>query len=104
MRRTAEEVARTARHCEWRVRAFSAAILATVPHSIAVSKLGRPFLYDRCFSVAVRRPRRDSSRSPEAAHQQTPGLGSVSSSGSKQPRSARSGNSTKRSSAFTLTR
>lgn len=50
-----KQVARTAGVA---VRVFSMAIIATVPHSIAVSKLRRPFLYDRCFSVAVRRPKR----------------------------------------------
>jgi hypothetical protein len=34
------------------VRVFSVAIIATVPHSIAVSKLRRPFLSD--FFIAVR--------------------------------------------------
>jgi len=37
---------------------FSLAIFVTVPYSIALSRLRRPFLNDRCFSVAVRRPRR----------------------------------------------
>jgi hypothetical protein len=38
------------------VRIFSVAILATVPCSIAVSKLRRPFVSD--FFIAVRLPRR----------------------------------------------
>ena len=33
---------------------FSVAIVATVPYSIAVSKLGRPFLSDRYFFIVVR--------------------------------------------------
>jgi hypothetical protein len=40
------------------VHVFSSAILVTVSYSIAVSKLRRPLVYDRCLSVAVRRPRR----------------------------------------------
>jgi hypothetical protein len=48
-----QQVARTA---GFAVRVFSAAIVVTVPYSIAVSKLRRAFLSD--FFVAVRRPRR----------------------------------------------
>jgi hypothetical protein len=33
---------------------FSVAIIATVPYSIAVSKLRRPFLSDRYFFIALR--------------------------------------------------
>jgi hypothetical protein len=51
----AEQVARTA---GFAVRVFSPATFLTVLYSIAASRLRRPFLYDRCFSVAVRRPRR----------------------------------------------
>jgi putative transposase len=53
-----EQVARTARHCEWRVRVFCLAIIPTVLYSIAVSKLRRPFLSDRYFFIAVRLLRR----------------------------------------------
>jgi hypothetical protein len=49
----AEQEARTA---VFAVRGFSAAIIASVPYSIAVSKLRRPFLSD--FFVAVRLLRR----------------------------------------------
>ena len=48
------QVARTACHCEWRVRVFSLAIIPTVLHSIAAPKLRRPFLSDRYFFIAVR--------------------------------------------------
>jgi len=64
-----KQVARTA---GFAVRVFSVAIIATVPYSIAVSKLRRPFLCDRCFSVAVQGPGGDSIRSPKGAHQQKP--------------------------------
>jgi hypothetical protein len=50
-----KQVARTA---DFAVRVFSLAIFVTVPYSIAVSKLRRPFLSDRYFFIAVRRPRR----------------------------------------------
>jgi hypothetical protein len=53
-----EQVARTARHCEWRVRVFCLAIIPTVSYSIAVSKLRRPFLSDRYLLIAVRLLRR----------------------------------------------
>jgi hypothetical protein len=46
-----KQVARTA---DFAVRVFSLAIIATVPYSIAVSKLRRPFLSDRYFFIAVR--------------------------------------------------
>jgi hypothetical protein len=46
-----EQVARTA---GFAVRVFSVAIIATVPYSIAVSKLRRPFLSDRYFFIVVR--------------------------------------------------
>ena len=46
-----EQVARTA---DFAVRVFSVAIIATVPYSIAVSKLRRPFLSDRYFFIVVR--------------------------------------------------
>jgi hypothetical protein len=51
----AQQVARTA---DFAVRVFSVAIIATVPSSIAVSKLRRPFLSDRYFFIAVRLLRR----------------------------------------------
>src|SRR5271157_5936499 len=47
-----------ARTADFAVRVFSVAIIATVPHSIAVSKLRRPFLSDRYFFVVVRLLRR----------------------------------------------
>ncbi len=50
-----EQVARTA---GFAVRVFSVAIIATVPYSIAVSKLRRPFLSDRYFFIVVRLLRR----------------------------------------------
>jgi hypothetical protein len=40
------------------VRVFSVTLVATVPYSIAVSKLRRPFLFDRSFFVVVRLLRR----------------------------------------------
>jgi hypothetical protein len=51
-----EQVARTVPHCG--IRVFSVAIIATVPHPIAVSKLRRPFLSDRHFFIVVRLLRR----------------------------------------------
>ena len=53
--RTNQQVARTA---DFAVRVFSVAIIATVPYSIAVSKLRRPFLSDRYFFIVVRLLRR----------------------------------------------
>jgi hypothetical protein len=50
-----QQVARTA---DFAVRVFSVAIIATVPHSFAVSKLRRPFLSDRYFFIVVRLLRR----------------------------------------------
>jgi hypothetical protein len=50
-----EQLARTA---DFAVRVFSVAIVATVPYSIAVSKLRRPFLSDRYFFIVVRLLRR----------------------------------------------
>jgi hypothetical protein len=50
-----QQVARTA---AFAVRVFSLAIIATVPYSILVSKLRRPFLADRYFFIAVRLLRR----------------------------------------------
>jgi hypothetical protein len=50
-----EHVARTA---GFAVRESPAAIIATVPYSIAVSKLRRPFLSDRYFFIVVRLLRR----------------------------------------------
>jgi hypothetical protein len=49
-----------ARTTAFAVRVSSPAIIVTVPYSIAVSKPRRAFLfpYNRCFSVAVRRPKR----------------------------------------------
>jgi hypothetical protein len=44
-------VARTA---DFAVRVFCVAMIATVPYSIAVSKLRRPFLSDRYFFIALR--------------------------------------------------
>jgi hypothetical protein len=44
-------VARTA---DFAVRVFCVAMIATVPYSIAVSKLRRPFLSDRYFFIVVR--------------------------------------------------
>jgi hypothetical protein len=49
----AQQVARTA---DFAVRVFSVSIVATVPYSIAGSKLRRPFLSD--FLIAVRLLRR----------------------------------------------
>ena len=46
-----KHVARTA---AFAVRVFSLATIATVPYSIAVSKLRRPFLSDRYFFISVR--------------------------------------------------
>jgi hypothetical protein len=43
---------------DFAVRAFSAAIIAAVPYSIAFSKRPRPFLSDQCFLIAVRLLRR----------------------------------------------
>src|SRR5271157_702892 len=43
-----------ARTADFAVRVFSVAMIATVPHSIAVSKLRRPFLSDRYFFIVVR--------------------------------------------------
>jgi hypothetical protein len=50
-----EQVAGTA---DFAVRVFPVAIIATVPYSIAVSKLRRPFLSDRYFFTVVRLLRR----------------------------------------------
>ena len=50
-----KQVARTA---DFAVRVFSVAMIATVPYSIAVSKLRRPFLSDRYFFIVVRLLRR----------------------------------------------
>jgi hypothetical protein len=60
-----------------RVRVFPAAIIASLPYSIAVSKLRpvpsgtglrRPFLWDRNYSIAVRLPRqRDKFAEPDFA-------------------------------------
>ena len=50
-----KQVARTA---DFAVRVFSVAVIATVPYSIAVSKLRRPFLSDRYFFIVVRLLRR----------------------------------------------
>src|SRR5271157_5873388 len=50
-----EQVARTA---GFAVRVFSVAVSVTVPYSIAVSKLRRPFLSDRYFLIVVRLLRR----------------------------------------------
>jgi hypothetical protein len=50
-----KQVARTAGPA---VRVFSLAIFVTVPYSIAVPKLRRPFLSDRYFFIAVRLLRR----------------------------------------------
>ena len=60
------QVARTAalrpiafwRRADFAVRVFSVAIIGTVPYSIAVSKLRRPFLSDRYFFIVVRLLRR----------------------------------------------
>ena len=46
-----KQVARTA---DFAVRVFSVAIIATVPYSIALSKLRRPLLTDRYFFIVVR--------------------------------------------------
>jgi hypothetical protein len=54
LRHPPKQVARTARHCEWRVRVFCLAVIPTVLYSIAVSKLRRPFLSGRYFFIAVR--------------------------------------------------
>ena len=50
-----KQVARTA---DFAVRVFSVAVIATVPYSIAVSKLRRSFLSDRYFFIVVRPLRR----------------------------------------------
>src|SRR5208337_628190 len=50
-----KQVARTA---GFAVRVFSVAIIASVPYSIAVWKLRRPFISDRYFFIAVRLLRR----------------------------------------------
>ena len=42
------------RRADFAVRVFSVAIIATVPYSIAVSKVRRPFLSDRYFVIVVR--------------------------------------------------
>jgi hypothetical protein len=47
-----------ARTADSAVRVFSVAITATVPYSIAVSKLRRPFLSDRYFFIVARLLRR----------------------------------------------
>src|SRR5271157_4288668 len=52
---TSRQAARTA---DFAVRVFSVAIIATVPYSIAVSKLRRPFLSHRYFFIVVRLLRR----------------------------------------------
>ncbi len=52
---TCKQVARTA---DFAVRVFSVAIIASVPYSLAVSKLQRPFLSDRYFFIVVRLLRR----------------------------------------------
>ncbi len=44
--------------CAEQASVFSVAILATVPYSIAVSKLRRPFLSHRYFFIVVRLLRR----------------------------------------------
>ena len=46
-----EQVARTA---AFAVRVFSVEMIPTVPYSVAVSKLRRPFLSDRYFFIVVR--------------------------------------------------
>jgi hypothetical protein len=51
-----QQAARTVPRCG--IRVFSVAIIATVPYSVAVSKLPRPFLFDPYFFIAVRLPRR----------------------------------------------
>ena len=50
-----KHVARTA---DFALRVFSVAVIATVPYSIAVSKLRRPSLSDRYFFTVVRLLRR----------------------------------------------
>jgi hypothetical protein len=45
-----KQVARTA---DYAVRVFTIATIATVPYSIAVSKLRRPFLSDRYFFIVM---------------------------------------------------
>ena len=50
-----KQVARTA---DFAVRVFSVATIVNAPYSIAVSKLRRPFLADRYFSIVVRLLRR----------------------------------------------
>ena len=47
-----------ARTAGFAARVFSVAIIATVPYSIAVPKLRRPFLSDGYFFIAVRLLRR----------------------------------------------
>jgi len=48
---TSKQAARTA---DFAVRVFSVAIITTVPYSIAVSELRRPFLSHRYFFIAWR--------------------------------------------------
>jgi hypothetical protein len=58
-----QQVARTGRHCEWRVRVFCLAIIPSALYSIEASKLRRPSLSDRYFFIAVRPLRRREKRS-----------------------------------------
>ena len=70
-----KQVARTARHSDWRVRFFSAAIIATVPYSIARQRTDRNsgvlfFMTDVSLWLCAG-PGDDSSRSPKGAHHPT---------------------------------
>jgi REP element-mobilizing transposase RayT len=59
-----EQVARTA---SFAVRVFSVAVITTVPYSIAVSKLRRPFLSDRYFFIVRLLRRREKFTEPDFA-------------------------------------
>ena len=62
-----------ARTAAFVVRVFSEAIIPTAPHSVAVSKLQRPFLSDRYFYIVVRplKRREKFGRPVENAHRST---------------------------------